>query len=115
MERAAAHKSERTDHSLIHAFFFFTVHFCCCTIAGTGLYLSGPASGYHGNNDGNKYRRSLKTTMEKRGLTSSEAKEKLKEFGYNKLKEEWNLPEWTGKRLEEWVDLAKDAADKCGV
>ena len=26
--------------------------------------------------------------MEKRGLTSSEAKEKLKEFGYNKLKEE---------------------------
>ena len=34
---------------------------------------------------------------------------------YNKLKEMWDLPEWTGKRLEEWVDLAKEAADKCGV
>ena len=34
---------------------------------------------------------------------------------YNKLKEEWDLPEWTGKRLEEWVDLAKSAADECGV
>ena len=34
---------------------------------------------------------------------------------YNKLKEEWDLPEWTGKRLEEWVDLVKDAAYKCGV
>lgn len=34
---------------------------------------------------------------------------------YTKLKEIWDLPEWTGKRLEEWVDLAKDAADKCGV
>ena len=25
---------------------------------------------------------------------------------YNRLKEEWDLPEWTGRRLEEWVDLA---------
>ena len=25
---------------------------------------------------------------------------------YNRLKEEWDLPEWTGKRIEEWVDLA---------
>lgn len=34
---------------------------------------------------------------------------------YNRLKEVWDLPEWTGKRIEEWVDLAKDAADRCGV
>ena len=34
---------------------------------------------------------------------------------YNKLKEEWDLPEWTGKRLEEWVDLAKSGAKECGV
>lgn len=34
---------------------------------------------------------------------------------YNKLKETWELPEWTGRRIEEWVDLAKDAASSCGV
>lgn len=27
----------------------------------------------------------------------------------------WELPEWSGKRIEEWVDLARDAAERCGV
>ena len=34
---------------------------------------------------------------------------------YSRLQEEWDLPEWTGKRIEEWVDLAKSGAEECGV
>lgn len=34
---------------------------------------------------------------------------------YNKLKEKWDLPEWNSKRIPEWMDLAHEAADKCGV
>ena len=34
---------------------------------------------------------------------------------YTSLMEKWGLPEWTGRRLEEWVDLARDAAEMCGV
>ena len=25
------------------------------------------------------------------------------------------MPEWTGNRIEEWVDLARDGAKECGV
>ena len=34
---------------------------------------------------------------------------------YNKMQEKWDLPEWNTKLIPEWVDLARDAADKCGV
>ena len=34
---------------------------------------------------------------------------------WNKLRDVWDLPEWTGKRLAEWVDLAQGAAKECGV
>ena len=34
---------------------------------------------------------------------------------YFRLQEVWELPEWSGKRIEEWVDLARDAAERCGV
>ena len=34
---------------------------------------------------------------------------------YARLQEEWDLPEWTGKRIEEWVDLARSGAEECGV
>lgn len=34
---------------------------------------------------------------------------------YNVLKEKWDFPEWTGKRLDEWVDLARDSAKRCKV
>ena len=34
---------------------------------------------------------------------------------YNRLQEIWDLPDWTGKRIAEWVDLAKDAAANCHV
>ena len=34
---------------------------------------------------------------------------------YNKLREKWDLPEWSNKRIPEWSDLAEDAAKRCGV
>lgn len=34
---------------------------------------------------------------------------------YNRLQEVWDLPDWNSKRVPEWVDLARDAAEKCGV